>query len=77
MRLAERLAERELAMLADRRHARSCSSLRTQTAGYIYVEYLVITVFVTLVCAFAFLKLGPPVMADYDEQTHVLRDEEP
>jgi hypothetical protein len=62
-------------MVADRSSPRS--SLRTQTAGYIYVEYLVITVFVSLVCALAFLKLGPPIMTDYGEQTHLLRDEEP
>jgi len=53
------------------------ASLRASTAGYVYVEYLVITVFVTLVCAFAFMRLGPPVMANYGEQTRLLRDEEP
>ena len=50
---------------------------RRAQAGFVYVEYLVILVFVGIVITLALIKVGPSILNDYRSQKTVILEEGP
>jgi len=64
-------------MWNDRCSTQLSMTRRRAQAGFVYVEYLVILVFVGIVITLALIKVGPSILNDYRSQKTVILEEGP